>query len=147
VALVQDGSVDLSRINKWLVSNLWPNQDEQDKVLRARLEKESMPVTSSSSEMRIFRIKGILSVRHTDADVDNEPYMDEEGLDCLWYIVQAVHDLWEIHPASDDLQWDQPLDGQDTLPVRACKLVLIGRFLKEDDLRTGFNSCFLDSNE
>jgi Cobalamin synthesis protein cobW C-terminal domain len=63
------------------------------------------------------------------------------------YVVQAVHDLWEIHPASDDLQWDRPLDGQDTLPVRTCKLVLIGRFLQEDGLRTGFNSCFLDSNE
>jgi hypothetical protein len=82
VALVQDGSVDFSRMNKWLASILWLNQDKQDKVLRARLEQESMPVTSSSSEMRIFRIKGILSIRHTDADVDNEPYMDEEGLDC-----------------------------------------------------------------
>ena len=34
VALVQDSSVDLSCINKWLASILWPNQDEQDKVLR-----------------------------------------------------------------------------------------------------------------
>ena len=150
VALVRNGSVDLSRMNKWLATILWPNQDEQDKVLRARLEQDGIPVmTSSSSEMQIFRIKGILSVGHVDvSDVDIEPYVDEQGLDSRRYIVQAVHDLWEIHPASDDLQWDRPLDGQDTLlPVRTCKLVLIGRFLHEDDLRTGFNSCFLDSNE
>lgn len=147
VALVQDGSVELSRMNKWLASILWPNQDEQDKVLRSRLERERMPETSSSSEMQVFRIKGILSVGHTDVDADDESYLDKEGLDSRRYIVQAVHDLWEIHPASDDLQWDRPLDGQDTLPVRTCKLVLIGRFLQEDDLRTGFSSCFLDSNE
>ena len=40
VALVASGSVDLSMINRWLASILWPNQDEQDKVLRARLEQE-----------------------------------------------------------------------------------------------------------
>jgi G3E family GTPase len=147
LALVQKGSVDLSRMNKWLASILWPNQDEQDKVLRARLEQESVAVSSPSFEMQIFRIKGILSVSHTDPDTDNEPYLDQDGLDSRRYIVQAVHDLWEIHPASDDLQWDRPLDGQDALPVRTCKLVFIGRFLKEDDLRTGFTSCFLDSNE
>jgi G3E family GTPase len=147
VALVQNGSVDFSRMNKWLASILWPNQDEPDKVLRARLEQESVAISSPSLEMQIFRIKGILSVSHTDLNADDEPYLDQDGLDSRRYIVQAVHDLWEIHPASDDLQWDRPLDGQDELPVRSCKLIFIGRFLKAEDLRTGFESCFLDSNK
>jgi hypothetical protein len=57
VALVQDGSVDLSRINKWLASILWPNQDKQDNVLRAQLEKESMPITSPSPRCGYFESK------------------------------------------------------------------------------------------
>ena len=97
--------------------------------------------------MQLFRIKGILSIRHANVDADDDPYVDETGLDARRYIVQAVHDLWEIHPASDDLQWDRLLDGEDTLPARTCKLVVIGRFLQEEELRTGFRSCFLDSEE
>lgn len=149
VALVEEASVDLSLVNKWLASILWPNQDEQDKVLRARLEQDDggvsddkKPSPASDGEMQLFRIKGILSVCHGDDDVQDEdeaPYInDSNGLDSRRFIVQAVHDLWEIHPASDDLQWDA---GED----RTSKLVLIGRFLREDELRAGFQACFMEN--
>ena len=148
VALVEEGSVDLSLVNKWIASILWPNQDEEDRVLKARIEKDFVPenVPTAGSEMHLFRIKGILSVRHTDVEEEDEKYVDHNGLDARRYIVQAVHDLWEIHPASDDLRWDRSLEAGDTLPARSCKLVLIGRFLREDDLRIGFKSCFIDAN-
>lgn len=133
VALVEQGSVDLSLVNKWLASILWPNQDEDDAILRARLEEDFVPEQETYNEMKLFRIKGILSCHAQDED---SQYVDDSGLDTRRFIVQAVHDLWEIHPASDDLQWDP---GE----ARTCKLVLIGRFLRQDDLRAGFKSCFV----
>ena len=42
VALVKEGSVDLTLVNRWLASILWPNQDEQDRVLRARIEENAV---------------------------------------------------------------------------------------------------------
>ncbi len=133
VAIVEQGSVDLSLVNKWLASILWPNQDEDDAILRARLEEDFVPEQETYNEMKLFRIKGILSCHAQDED---SQYVDDSGLDTRRFIVQAVHDLWEIHPASDDLQWDP---GE----ARTCKLVLIGRFLRQDDLRAGFKSCFV----
>ena len=57
------------------------------------------------------------------------------------YIVQAVHDLWEIHPAAS-LRWDEPVEGEELLGSRSCKLILIGTFLKQDELKRSFESCF-----
>lgn len=145
VALVEKGSVNLSLVNKWLASILWPNQDEKDKVLRARVEGDFVPTsndttTQDTCETHLFRIKGILSVRHEEVEQDDEQYVHDDGLDSRRYIVQAVHDLWEIHSASDDLQWnnDEP---------RICKLVLIGRYLRQDELRAGFKACFMGTNK
>ena len=149
IALVQDGTVDLRRMNGWLASILWPNQDEKDKILRARLEEEDGPSNEEDDRpdetMRIFRVKGILSVRREEDDLEDEdqPYVDDAGLDIRRHIVQAVHDLWEIHPASADLQWDKALPGETEVPNRSCKLVVIGRRLREDELRSGFEACLI----
>jgi G3E family GTPase len=151
LALVKDGSVDLQKMNQWLASLLWPNQDEQDKVLRARLEDNSMQQNAhqspESDAMNLFRIKGILSVRHYDVIDDDRDFVDDKGVDIRRYIVQAVHDLWEIHPASEHLNWDQPMEGQNALEIRACKLILIGRFLHDEELTQSFESCFVGSEQ
>ena len=136
VALVEQGSVELSLVNMWLATILWPNQDEEDAIMRARVEEDFVPEQEPSEEMKLFRIKGILSCHAQDEDKE---YVNDDGLDTRRFIVQAVHDLWEIHPASDDLQWNQD-------ETRTCKLVLIGRYLRQDDLRAGFKSCFIDKD-
>jgi hypothetical protein len=58
----------------------------------------------------------------------------EDGLDQRRYIAQAVNDLWDIIPASDNLHWNE----NDT---RCCKIV-IGKWLDEIKLRQEFDSCF-----
>jgi G3E family GTPase len=146
LALVEEGTIDLRMVDQWLAAILWPNQDEQDKVLRARLEGEggqhSLKVWSDDDDVpsEIFRIKGILSVGYKDNSLGHadKDYL-EDGVDHRRFIVQAVHDLWEIHPASDDLRWH----GE----IRCCKVVIVGRNLDENGLRQGFRSCFLNAGE
>ena len=161
-ALIQIGSVDLRRVHTWLASLLWPDQDEDDAVLTARLqqlmqqeEQEAGTALGSTTgtgndmannEMRIFRIKGILSVQHP-CDESSVPFDDEEvdntngnNVDSNWldhrrYIVQGVNDLWEIHPGSDSLRYS---DGEE----RICKLIFIGRCLDRAKLLAGFEKCF-----
>eukprot|EP00956_Cyclotella_meneghiniana_P025444 scaffold53117_cov24-Cyclotella_meneghiniana.AAC.2 len=80
IALFQIGSVDLYKLNLWLASILWPNQDEKDSVLRARLEQNMNDCTERKTEMtppnksandqqkqqqHIYRIKGVISVSHS----------------------------------------------------------------------------------
>eukprot|EP00957_Ditylum_brightwellii_P137315 10468760-Ditylum_brightwellii.AAC.1 len=79
-------------MHQFLASILWPNQDEEEAVLRAQLEKDMMlasggdsnDITTSGdsgssktsqtaedkSTMKIFRMKGILSVQHTVNEKD-----------------------------------------------------------------------------
>ena len=172
MAIQHKGSLDLAKMNTWLAEILWPNQDAPNQVLNAMLdepdnlqqqqqeeEKEKRPKIDPSQQT-IFRIKGILSVQHSDTslidDCDVQKYLSKVGtestsaaatcdsdstyLDSRRYIVQAVHDLWDIHPASDDLQWTcHEVTAESD---RICKLVIIGRSLKQEDLRAGFLSCF-----
>jgi G3E family GTPase len=168
IALYGIGSVDLRRINSWLASILWPNQDESDKVLRARLEGRDVPSSTSTllprdddarsieSRQRIYRVKGVLSVRHALDDITGEviaasnDYVDEgliaglvdpdDGSDGRRFIIQAVNDLWDVLPASDDLRWD------DTADARCCKVIVIGKWLDEAQLRGGFGDCFVSSS-
>ena len=138
IALSHSGSVDSSKMNAWLAEVLWPNQDADDKVLRAMLEKpnEATHALPQDNKQRIYRIKGILSVLHDGVDdSDDERYKTPDKLDTRRHIVQAVHDLWDIHAASDGLQW-----GSDE--ERTCKLVVIGRHLQKDVLQQGFRACF-----
>lgn len=153
IALRHAGSVDLTRLNSWLADILWPHQDESDAVLTAMLH-QSIPSPRHrhrGDTQKIFRIKGIVSATYQDEEdvgkLDElgnelsfrEAYRENNtGLDRRRFIVQAVHDLWEVCPASDDLMFKQDED-------REGKVVIIGRFLKEMDLRHGFNACFLGS--
>lgn len=140
VALTADGPVDWRKVNVWLASILWPNQDEQEKVLRERLDHSSVAAAFAKRSLddttqQIFRIKGVVGV--TNADIDDssdDDFVDSTGVDTRRFIVQAVHDTWEIHPASHDLRWTKK-------EVRSSKLVVIGRYLQEESLRTGFNAC------
>ncbi|KAL3794478.1 hypothetical protein HJC23_013951 [Cyclotella cryptica] len=158
IALFNIGSVDLHRLNSWLASILWPNQDEMESVLRARLERQQQleentevhvrkEVTSnaqgSGTQQYIYRIKGILSVVHSsisEASTWEEKEADyiicpETRLDRRRYIVQAVNDLWDVTPASDQLCWK---DGD----TRCCKVVVIGKWLDEETLAREFEECF-----
>ena len=172
ISLFNRGSVNLHKINLWLASILWPDQDESDKVLRARLEKDLLLLSrdeaahvnddekanndtaTTKRKQQIYRIKGILSVQHTinndTSRSNNDDWVDDEGciasnvinlencLDKRRFIVQAVNDLWDVLPASENLCWD----ANDT---RWCKIVVIGKWLDNDQLQQGFNECFVNS--
>lgn len=165
IALFGCGSVDLHKINSWLASILWPNQDEDDKVLRARLENllshgigdnnsgSSHPNISNLSKRDkqiIYRVKGVLSVGHAIDSTGNvipscNDWVDDglatgeidrkDGLDRRRFIVQAVNDLWDVLPASQNLRWQSD-------ETRCCKVVLIGKWLEEERLQEGFRGCF-----
>lgn len=148
-ALFSISSVDLHKLNSWLASILWPNQDEKDSVLKARLEQSAgnsenrITVSSNTNEQIIYRIKGVISVVHSNIpdewnDEQSSKYIDETNLDCRRYIVQAVNDIWDVTPASDRLCWNK----RDT---RCCKIVVIGKWLDEDRLKREFESCFCNN--
>lgn len=152
VAFVETGTMDLRKVNQWLATILWPNQDEKDQVLTALLQESMKNGVSSSKAMadatkkqpgqqEIFRIKGILSVYvdETAAEFSLDHVDASTGIDSRRYIVQAVHDLWEIHPASHDLKWR----SNDAEEPRECKVVIIGRSLDEANLRAGFRACLI----
>ena len=144
IALVEKGSVSLNRVHSWLASILWPDQDKDDSVLTAqlkeleRLDKITTPDLieqrkSDNSILKIFRIKGVLSIKCSE-DEDDRAYC-QDGLDSRKYIVQAVNDLWDIQPTDLTLRWNQEEE-------RECKLVIIGRNMDDDELSSGFRSCF-----
>jgi len=137
--------VELARMNSWLASILWPNQDEKNSVLKARLEEEDTESLKGppqlTTEMQIFRVKGILSVQHQSVETEDEEFVDESGVDVRRYIVQAVNDLWDIHPASEDLRWDRSTISDTIASERSCKVVVIGKNLNEDLLKDRFQSC------
>jgi len=162
IALFGRGSVDLHKINTWLASILWPDQDASDEVCRARLEESlsnKTNATSTSSEQggkkqTIYRAKGILSVGHTmdnagkivssindwvDDGLTAGLVSQEDGLDKRRFIVQAVNDLWDVLPASKNLCWDEN-------ETRCCKVVVIGKWLDEGQLKEGFQGCFISSH-
>ena len=99
-------------------------------------------------------MKGILSVKHAVDDITGEiipqsnDWVDDgletglvisseadAGLDKRRYVLQCVNDLWDVLPASDNLCWDD----NDT---RCCKVIVIGKWLNEDELQYGFDQCF-----
>lgn len=172
IALFGIGSVDLHKINLWLASILWPDQDESDKVLRARLEGLELPSGeapesknnddakknshSRKTKQKIYRVKGILSVKHAIDRMgkiipSSNDWVDDgladgfvvslssgsgvDGLDKRRFIVQAVNDLWDVLPASQNLCWDSN-------ETRCCKIVVIGKWLDESQLQERFQECF-----
>eukprot|EP00536_Pseudo-nitzschia_multiseries_P005894 jgi/Psemu1/254861/estExt_Genewise1Plus.C_1200022 len=169
VAFEHSGSVDVKKLNAWLAEILWPNQDETDKVLTAMLYQpehdaskpnEHQANHESNTEQQIFRIKGIISVHSSDDFVweggncgdaydvapnagvnvgadSNTTGPSTAFLDPRRFIVQSVHDLWDIQPVtSTDLYW-QPEEN------RVGKIVVIGKSLREADLKASFEACFV----
>jgi G3E family GTPase len=160
VALFGCGSVDLHRVHCWLASILWPNQDVSDRILRAKLEASHLEHAetkgqnteddANSKSQLIYRVKGILSVRHA---IDNmgkiipasNDWVDDgivagvvdsiDGLDQRRFILQSVHDLWDVFPASENLHWE-------TTETRCCKVIVIGKHLDRGELQDGFTACF-----
>ena len=176
VVLIEYGSISLQKIHSWLAKLLWPNQDQPNKVLMNELDqlgkvetlqkiidnqeglgevqqnqKQETKTSGGESVQNIFRIKGIISVQHNSNDnddfsLDDEKYLDENGIDKRRYIVQAVNDLWDIHPASDSLSFDESkTSDSNDVNNRICKVVVIGRNLNETVLKNGFQSCFFCS--
>jgi len=164
VSLIVNGSVALDQIHHWLASILWPNQDEQDRVLRALVERDpsstaddtaaaahppaasihdSATTTTATEEQQIFRIKGILSVQYNLDDVDDKTaseWIDKStGLDQRRHIVQAVHDIWDIYPATG--AFFKPSEE------RSSKLVIIGRNLQAVELQAAFEACLVAVQE
>ncbi len=147
LAFQQNGSLSLSKLNAWLAEILWPQQDESDKVLTSLLHDPSKIEAFSENRkevMQIYRIKGIVSVTHDASHVledhEKQTYtvpVQDRWLDRRRYIVQAVHDLWEVHPGSDNLLFEQDED-------RVGKIVIIGKYLPKEKLEHGFRSCFVE---
>ena len=172
ITLYSRGSVDLRRVNSWLASVLWPDQDEDDAVLTARLgeamrrerrsskdgggergggESHGGPVgEKSGGGPTVYRVKGVLSVRHPMSSGTVIPSSNEhvddglsdgsvrvDGTDGRRYIVQAVADLWDVTPAGRNLDW---VDDEE----RCCKVIVIGRWLDRVVLEAGFRDCFVD---
>lgn len=150
IAMIENGSVQLSRMNSWLASILWPDQDKEDNLLKAELEElermnqitipdvvETRRKDELMNKMHIFRIKGIISVQHDCLD-DEAEFVGENLLDTRKFIVQAVNDLWEIHPSTESWKLSDK---------RICKLVVIGRNLNREELSTGYQSCISMPNQ
>lgn len=149
IAFIEEGSVNLKLMNTWLASILWPDQDKADSILKSQLEElEGLNQITTPKlvsqrreneilkEMHIFRIKGILSVRRDENVDDHLDFVCEKSqLDSRKFIVQAVNDLWDINPADSEI-WSSEQD-------RICKLVVIGRNLKSDNLLAGFKECII----
>lgn len=151
VAFTEKGTMDLDKINVWLASTLWPNQDEQDEVLRSRLEKSLAENTEIDAAKRyggdvavddgqqhIFRIKGIVSVRCNRDKVEEKDWAccdPGTGVNSRRFILQGVYDLFECYASNEDFGV-----GED----RECKIVLIGRHLHQQELLKGFRSCLMD---
>lgn len=165
IALFRRGSADLHKINTWLASVLWPDQDESDKVVRARLEedlKNNPSIKSNTTQpthgkkQNIYRLKGVISIGHALDDTarnvipGTNDWVDDglaaglvsldDGLDKRRFIVQAVNDLWDILPASQNLHWGAN-------ETRCCKIVVIGKWLDEGKLQKGFQDCFLNTEQ
>jgi G3E family GTPase len=138
MALTETGNLDWKKVNQWFASTLWPNQDASNATLKALIEDDNadhQSLSQNDASQRIFRMKGILSVRQSEgSDTYEESYADEKMLDCRRFILQSVHDLWDLYPASDELMW-QPNEE------RTSKVVVIGKNLDEQSLREGFRAC------
>jgi G3E family GTPase len=154
-------------------SILKDNKDASANMIDQR-NKNNVNTNSATSStiktsMRVMRLKGIVSVQHpiTDTDYMDTLYHDDPaisrssdnggvivispntGLDSRKYIVQAVHDLWDIQPC-ETLKWDEEAEAEaagasnkDEAETRNCKIVVIGRFLDRKRLEEGFRSCFV----
>lgn len=140
-ALIEEGTLDLQKLNRWLASALWPNQDATNAKLQAMIQDDAKVAAHQSLEdgaQRVFRIKGVVSVRqYLASDTYDVKYVEDDDItDKRRFILQSVHDLWDLYPANDALQWQA--DEQ-----RTSKVIIIGKNLDEASLRQGFRECLV----
>lgn len=83
---------------------------------------------TNAFEMKIYRIKGVIHVEYDHhSDSDNR----------LLYIVQAVHEVFDVQPSSVTIgSIDDSTNGMN-------KLVVIGRYLDANFLQNSFESCLI----
>lgn len=174
ITLYSRGSVDLRNINSWLASVLWPDQDEDDAVLTARLgeamRREQRSSDGSDGEVgeaahvgalreesdgcpTVYRVKGVLSVRHPTTDdgqtviSSSNEHVDDGLSDGSVNPRDGTDNRRYIVQAVADL-WDVTPAGRnldwDTGEDRSCKVIVIGRWLDRDVLEAGFRDCFVD---
>jgi len=157
VVLILPGTLDYTKLNSFMAGILWPNQDEDERVLKKRLEAVmaidalkvtndsngndnsteppkpldiSEPNTNEPNTMQLFRVKGILSVRDdTTQSPETNTNTDRQ------YILQAVNDLWDIRPCDSSI-WQLSEE-------RYSKLIFIGKFLNWTVLEDGLKSCLV----
>ncbi|KAL7579384.1 hypothetical protein ACA910_014054 [Epithemia clementina (nom. ined.)] len=149
VALVKVGSVDRKRMDQWLDSIVVEGvgvgaKTTSPNTAGALSSNRHLEQNEQQQQQSIFRIKGILSLYQTPESADYDAQYccaDNQGLDRRRFIVQGVYDLWEIHPSSSSL-WTDAVDNG-APEERCCKLVVIGRFLNQSALQSGFEACFI----
>jgi G3E family GTPase len=143
VVLYFQGSVILRMVKTWMARILWINQDKDDDDADDNTNNsDPLPhykqrqQTKDEPQMNIMRVKGILSVQHENSGKDDINFCDDFNVlkeNRRKYVVQAVHDLWEILPC-------ETLTFQDN-EERCCKVIVIGRFLDETYLQDTFSLC------
>jgi G3E family GTPase len=146
VVLNFQGSVDLNRVKTWMAKILWINQDKDSADYSSfdnnNLKQHEQQAITRELTMSIMRVKGILSIQHENSNCigthSNHSMcgnMSYVSLDQRKYVVQAVHDLWEILPCKT-LKFQEEEE-------RCCKVIVIGRFLDEQYLRDTFSHCLV----
>ena len=174
ITLYSRGSVDLRKINSWLASVLWPDQDEDDAVLTARLGEAMRRDQRSSDDgdgdaddakhggalreendggPTVYRVKGVLSVRHPTSDDGQRviPSSNEHVDDGLSDGSVNPRDGTDVRryivQAVADL-WDVTPAGRnlywDVGEERCCKVIVIGRWLDRVVLEAGVRNCFVE---
>jgi len=170
IALFGIGSVDLQKMNAWLASILWPDQDELDKVLRARLEENlrnsnddetpslekgninTKPCEPKSKKQQIYRAKGILSVVHpltpdgTKVKETSNDWVDDGLASGVVEPDNGLDRRRYIVQAVNDLWEVLPASGNlcwEGNETRCCKIVVIGKWLDVKKLHEGFDECFV----
>ncbi len=84
------------------------------------------------------------SNNHVDDGIAGGLVDPDDGWGGRRFIVQAVHDLWDILLASADLCWDNNATREGT---RCCKqVIVIGKWLDKALLQVGFGDCFVPSS-
>ena len=122
--------MDLDKLNQFLARILWPNQDQPEALVRELVENDAAdahtPSNNDTQQQELFRVKGVVSIYDTECN----------AVDDRRYIVQAVQDVWDVHPSSN-LKWGVE-------ERRQCQLVVIGRHLDKRALKEGFGECRVD---
>jgi G3E family GTPase len=113
VCLTAKGIVVKEKFENWIEDLLWEKRNEPNGA-------------------DVLRCKGILKSSNTSKNSNSDSRGDSKEPPPL--VLQGVRDVYEITDGFDGLELQE--DG-------LSKVVLIGRRLRLDELRVGFESCFV----